>query len=477
MIRATAGVWINYSTTLVFQVLFASRFGTSVAATVFATCFAIAIALATIVLATSQSIVLPRLLTEDGELVSGAVAMMSKLLGFSVLLIGVLAFLSGPLARGMAPRVDFTAPELTTIFRAAALFAVGQIAVVQLITVAVARGRRFAAAAAPSFPSVAGAALLLTDRSPSLTSVFLALAGGTLIEFAFLAVVSASGARLVRAPMDRVSRITALTLVQFSLLALLLPYETVLASWNSPHGGAIYGYAIRSLVVAQQLIVGGVVLTSLGQWSALARRAQQFELVNSIKLRLALGLVVVSLAGAIALAAGHTLVAAVYQRGSFGVADTRAVTIVLYAALIGFGAEAMSMVLSQAFVAERRNGAALIFGFARVGGRAGLALALAPFYGAKGVAVAYSITSAAVVAAQLLLIARSNTWRSYRHAFLRKSVLAAAATLAAGITVSWWRGEIPTTERIGVVILVFGAASASLVKSARLGMPRIAGDA
>ena len=43
MIRASAGTWANYATTLAFQILFAASFGTSPAASAFVIAFAVAI--------------------------------------------------------------------------------------------------------------------------------------------------------------------------------------------------------------------------------------------------------------------------------------------------------------------------------------------------------------------------------------------------------------------------------------------------
>ena len=55
MIRASAATWLNYATTLVFQILFAARFGSSDVAGAFVIAFAVAISLGGVFVSTALS--------------------------------------------------------------------------------------------------------------------------------------------------------------------------------------------------------------------------------------------------------------------------------------------------------------------------------------------------------------------------------------------------------------------------------------
>src|SRR4051794_12781387 len=68
MLRATAGTWLNYSTTLVFQLLFAREFGAGVEASSYQLVFYLAIAASSVFINTAQAVFVPRLLLPGGEL-------------------------------------------------------------------------------------------------------------------------------------------------------------------------------------------------------------------------------------------------------------------------------------------------------------------------------------------------------------------------------------------------------------------------
>lgn len=67
MAKSTAGTWVNYATTALFQVLFARAFGSSPAASAYALTFAIAVGIGAVFVGTSQVVYLPRLLARDGS--------------------------------------------------------------------------------------------------------------------------------------------------------------------------------------------------------------------------------------------------------------------------------------------------------------------------------------------------------------------------------------------------------------------------
>src|SRR5204862_2506876 len=98
------------------------------------------------------------------------------------------------------------------------------------------------------------------------------------------------------------------TTAQLILLALLPAFERVMASFHSPDGAAHYNYAIRTLAVVQQLVVGGWLLSSLGDWSGFARAHEQRRFQTSLLRTTASATLLLVLAASIVIVAGQKLV-------------------------------------------------------------------------------------------------------------------------------------------------------------------------
>lgn len=463
MIKATGGIWINYATTIVFQILFASRFGVGHEATVFAITFTIAVALTSVVVTTTQSVVLPRLIDAHGAVLRSALQLMALLVLVSAVCLGAVAIAAVPIASLLGHLTNIGPSELVEPLRYAALFAFTQIVAGQMVALAIARGQRFVPAFAPAFPSLAAVALLGLNGEVSLDSVFAFLAIGTVVEIAFLGLTQPRPLHVVPGSLDSVGSTTLMTIVQFGLLSLLPPFDTVMASLHSSAGGAEYNYAIRSLAVAQQLLIGGMVLSSIGQWSLLARRAQVSDLTRSLGRRLMAGGMILSLSAAIAIVAGEQLVALVYQHGNFTSRDTTRVTILLLLAVGGFVAEGLSMILSQSFLAERRNRLAVGFGYGRFLLRVGFVLALAPILGARGVALGYTLASTAVVLAQFVWLARARGERRLgRDGSVARGFTVAIGTIGFAVILAIAAPGAPALVRVALVVGAFSLAFLAL---------------
>src|ERR1019366_1125460 len=154
MARATVGVWLNYATTVVFQILFAERYGSRVPAAAFVLVFGLAVALSGLVIAGPRSVLLPRLLTRSGELHRQPVRIMSALLVATLFVCGAMAAVPRPLAAGIAPSSQFSDELLAALLRLTAIFTITQIVAGMLTVLSLARGQRFVPAAVLALPSI-----------------------------------------------------------------------------------------------------------------------------------------------------------------------------------------------------------------------------------------------------------------------------------------------------------------------------------
>src|SRR4051794_7620177 len=98
MLRATSGIWVNYGTTVLFQVLFAVRFGSGSQAELFVVTFSVLLAVGALAAVTVQSVVVPRLLTANGELQSAAIRLVLVLTGVSAVVFLTVFIFPSPFA-------------------------------------------------------------------------------------------------------------------------------------------------------------------------------------------------------------------------------------------------------------------------------------------------------------------------------------------------------------------------------------------
>jgi peptidoglycan biosynthesis protein MviN/MurJ (putative lipid II flippase) len=286
--------------------------------------------------------------------------------------------------------------------------------------------------------------------------VYLGLIGGGILQVACLGFATERPIKIVEGGFDRTGLLTALTVVIAGLLSALVPLERLLASKHLAAGGAQYFYASRSLAVGQQLLVGGALLSTIGDWSGLFVRRDLARLARSLRATATLGALLLALACAVAIVAGRELIALVYERGAFSAHDAARVTQILLIGLVGFWAEGISLIQSQGLLAAQRNRVTLLIGFGHVVVRVVLMFVLAARWGADGVAAAYSVASVLVVAAQGVVMTRLPWPRDDDHS-VRIVVILTAATVGTAAALALAGHGIPVPLRGAAVLAVFGA--------------------
>jgi putative peptidoglycan lipid II flippase len=464
MIRATAGVWMNYATTVIFQIVFAVRFGSGLSASVFVVASGIVLALGSIVAATVQSLVVPRVVV-NGGLSKSALRLVGKFTIVAIFTLTLVAVFPRLLAGPIAHTTAIDALPLATALRVAAIFMIFQTLASEAGAIAIARGMRFIPAVAPAFPTIAGAVYLTTDTKPSIEMTLVSMAVGAAVELAFIVIPLSRGVRVVPDAPMQLRAISLWTAAQFGALTLMAPLERVLASVHGTEGAAEYNYAIRSLAIAQQLLVGGLVLSSLGDWSRFALRDRS-AFKSAIWRATGLAIVLLVFAASMAVVAGQSAVRLVYQHGSFTPSDTVAVTHLLFLALPGFCAEGVGLVLAQGLLAARRNDAAVTLGFLSFGIRTAAVVLLGLHWGVEGVAAGYSVGAVVSLAAFVFVVMRLHAPEPASAALLKRVLFVAGGT-AAIATVCGVFGTIDVVMRVvliaGVFALLSVAAHMSLI--------------
>jgi putative peptidoglycan lipid II flippase len=443
VIRATGGVWISYATTALFQVLFASRFGSTDAATVFVIVFGITIAIGSVLTGCAQTVVVPRLMSADGVFTRSGITTLAVINLLAALFFGALVAWRSPLCHALAPHVHVSAASLKAAALPASVFVFFQVLSGTAIAAAIGRGNRLAPAAAPALPSIAGCLYLLVREQPTVTGLFVGLAAGATLEAIGLLALLRRNVRIESTALPRIGAITAATAVQFALLNLIPPVERIVASADSAAGAAQYNYAIRSLAVVLQLLIGGVILAALGDWSSHFRDARREVVTSSIVRTSVVALLVLTLASSIALVFGRQLVEVAYQRGAFTETDTHMVTTLLWLGLVGFCAEGLGLVLSQAIVAARKNKHAIGIGLVHFAVRLALVVALGSLFGVRGVVVGYSGAMVIVLAVQIVVVARITDIRFARSLALWRGLAVALGTVGAALIVAGFALALP----------------------------------
>jgi putative peptidoglycan lipid II flippase len=467
MLKSTAGTWVNYLTTAIFQVLFARRFGSSVDASAYALTFNIAVALAAIFVGTAQSIYIPRMLSPNDELLTAVFGRMLKLTLVALVLFGGLAAAASLLHPVIAPTLNHPSTHFVELIRLTAVYGFSQVLVGQLAAVSWARGSRFVPAVSPAIPSIVASVPLLVGHAATTATLYELLTAGSLLQIIVLTGAGERGLKFSGERLESGGKLTIAWFATFALIQLIVPFELFIAAHSSASGGANFNYAYRSIAVAQALIVGGVMSAALPDWSSYARRNARAMLERSIAQTLSVAALALCLAAAIGLVASNTLVRIAFQRGAFTAHDTRIVSEIIVAALVGFVAEGVMLVLSPALLAQRRSRLAIGLAVGRTAAVIALVSILGLTMGPVGVALGYSGASLIVVVAQLLLICREGMLTRRQSRLARSTALIALCTgAAAAATLPL---HAPSLLRAIVVITVF----ASLIVALRDRLPRL----
>lgn len=400
MIRASLGTWINYATTIAFQILFANAFGASGEASAYVIAFAIAISANSVFVTTALWVVLPRMLTPAGEISRRAARALGALCVGVAILATFLAVLSVIAPLQMSELLE-TSPEIArSLLITAAVLMVLLVLAGILSSVAVARGRRFVPAVAPAIPSTTGAMWLIAAGSPTVTTTLLAVSIGAFVQVLLSAYAATVGGIRVVDTRPLKTRSLAIWMMAFlAALNLVGPLQRIVATSMESAGAARFDYASRGLQVVLMLVIGGLIIATLPDWSAV-RRARILR--TEVTRAMAQAGLLLSVAGAMLLVAVTPVIALFLERGAFTSEDTAAVAMLVRLMIPGLIAEGLVLVLSQALLAARFTRAFLFAGFARVAVVVLLTILLGLPFGAAGVAIAYS--GALVIAATVTAI-------------------------------------------------------------------------
>lgn len=456
MIRATIGAWLNYATTLAFQVVFARHFGVGADASAFVIAFGLAIAIGGMFNSTVQSVVTPRLMAGDAVLVRGAVRFLVLVAIVAAVLCSALVAGSGALASLLAGPLGLDAGLFTVMLRLTGGVLLLVTITCELMTVALATGRRFVPAFANAIPSLMATLLLLASPSAGVQTMYAWFLGGLVVETVFLVAALPRPLTLAAGQTPRIGVIAAVTLGQFALTAMIAPLEGVIASLLTTGGAAAYYLAIRSLAVAQSLLIGGVALAALADWSRLMHRGDRHGMARSLLASSVLGGLVLVAAASIAAVSGRALVALVYGHGAVSDADVTAVARLLLLALPGFCAEGLAIIMSRGLAASRDNRTAVLLGLTTAVIRIVLAAACGLVWGPPGLAVAYSLAWMIAAAVQAAMLRRRRLLLGNRRV-VGRSCLVASATAASAVLLAVAAPAVPALVSGVLVAAVFAA--------------------
>lgn len=456
MLRATFGTWINYATTLAFQILFVARFGTTSGASAYILAFAIVISVVGIMVSTAQTVVSGRLMADGDRLRSGALKLLTGIVVVAAVFSVAVLLLAPQLGGALSRATHYGAEQSTALFRIGSAVCFLQVLGGAAAVIDLVRGYRFAPTIAPAMPTLTASIALAFLSTLTPVGAFELFALGSVFQVVIVAIPALSGIKVAREPILRTGSATVLMVVSLSLLSLVLPIERAVVGLHSVRDIAAYDYGMRSLRAVQQLIVGGAMLATLGDWSSWHLDQRRKELMHRLVSSVAVLSIAFTLAASIAAVAGRAIVALTYQHGAFTASDTTAVLGVVLFGLPGFCAEGVGLVLTSALAGARYNVALAMLGFANFASRVLLALLLGRMYGALGVAAAYSVISVAVLLPTIYLVATRLMIATVDLGRLRPVLIVSGGTIASALVLATLASQWPAALRGAVVIAICG---------------------
>jgi len=238
----------------------------------------------------------------------------------------------------------------------------------------------------------------------------------------------AAPARLWLAEFSRLARPLGAGIALFNLIPLV---ERFLSSWLPEGNIALLNYAFKVDWLAYMIFVlplTAMVFPRLATAGAVGDR-ERFQRVFVLALKTAL-LVLLPIM-VILVVSGEAIVRLLYQRGSFGAADTAATVPILRIYVLGLPGAAATVILFYALYALR-----LPAGRVRAG-VVGLAIAMGcggvcvRWWGARGIALTHAINFSFIAVVLGVYLARTlgSGWLRAFGGFAARVILAAAATL------------------------------------------------
>ena len=182
--------------------------------------------------------------------------------------------------------------------------------------------------------------------------------------------------------------------------------DQVVASTLPPGGLSSLNYALKLMDLPVVVVFGAFARSALPHFSEQVAVGDWLGLRSSVRLVtwLMLAVTLPMTLGAILLA--RPVIGLLFQRGNFTALDTAAVATVFTAAVVGAAPLGLSYVIARVFNAMQRNWYLTVVTVSGIGLNAALDLALAPRWGAAGIALSTSTVSAAAVVLQLALLGR-----------------------------------------------------------------------
>ena len=462
-IKATSGVWLNYATTLLFQIVFADKFGSGNNAALYVLVFSVLNAIGAVAITGGQAFALPRLLAPDGRVRLQGVRILASTSGAVTLALIIVIAIRNAFAGLTGHLVGATRAYAAAAIGWCAIFIILQVVAGNASTIALVRGARFLPAAAPAATSIAAASWLLLSGAPSVPAVFMASGVASVAQAAAFIRYMPRRSDLDRGQSRGETGLLLATAGQLALLSAVPPIERLVSGARGATSAAAFNYAQRSLAIGQQLVVGGLGLAALSDWSDRSRYNGELALSRPLYSKTLLACMLLSAAGALGIVLAPEAVSIIYARGAFSQRDVVVVSRLVIICALGFVGEGLSIVPSQALLAIRHNKSALRIGIFSGGLRIASAVILGILFGASGVAIGYSLTTILVLAILMRVLARTGLVRAEERRLLFAVVAACLAVVGLSAALRLYVGGPKSVVLIlGCCVLVAAAIAGAL---------------
>jgi peptidoglycan biosynthesis protein MviN/MurJ (putative lipid II flippase) len=273
--------------------------------------------------------------------------------------------------------------------------------------------------------------------------------------------------------------LAAWSIALLAALNALPPLQRLVASSVDASGAAQFDYAARGLQVVTQLLIGGLVISSLPDWTTMRHDAPGLR--RQVTRASSSAFLLLIVAASVALVAIEPMVGILLERGAFGPDDTVAVSLLVVILLPGFVAEGLTLVLTQALLATKQTRQFLWINASRFLAHGIMTLLLGTAYGAIGVAAAYSISLVMTAAWTGIVVIRAGL-AQWNSSLIARVATVAASAIAAALLLSLLGRDWAWVS--GAAVLAVAGSGAYLLRLSELVppglqriIPRMAGPA